>query len=593
MASKFGYVERNLENDVNWANVGKGFSDMLLAERDERKAKKESLDDAMRETQDGLRKNAPLGYNTDFNDRMIGLAANSNAFVLAANKDLKAGRITPEEYMRKLQRINSSADTTFALANNYNAIYEDKLKRMDDKTSGNVEQAAFEAMSKLVDFNKHDFMIDENGTIVAAPLITDENGITSLDTKNARSVQAIFNLAQNTVNRFDVEGTIAESVERLGRRVLGTSVAASRKKEGMDVLIEGIKLEDPDAYAEWKKQTTKKIMADKFDVASILTDFSDEYETTTDKKKWLANKDKYVYVDIENGKEILIGELTDEQNAKAIDILDGVIESQVGSSRTEKTTPKVEASWSEKQFWWNRGQDRKKDNESLNQLALLYAGQTPEDIQGAIQYFKGLSNGKIHDIIRTDDDVTIVYKDSTGKLKRTSPLSYTDNFSTFAKTATALTGISDATKALKSLDLSGNIDLGGWNGSPLLTTFEGKDINLPDVITESTQPKIDFQKAYGNFLDENITVDKSGTDIQNKLKGMGIEAEFDAATNKIKIVEKTDKETGATSGPIFVVGSVVSIEALDSYLRGDATQQARFKMKLGTIGRGAGDDVFK
>ena len=74
---------------------------------------------------------------------------------------------------------------------------------------------------------------------------------------------------------------------------------------------------------------------------------------------------------------------------------------------------------------------------------------------------------------------------------------------------------------------------------------------------------------------------------------MGIESEFDAATNKIKIVEKTDKETKETSGPIFIVGSVMSIESLDSYLRGNATQQARFKNKIGTMGRGAGDDLFK
>ena len=473
MATKFGYVERNLENDVNWANVGKGFSDMLLAERDERKAKKESLDDAMRETQDGLRKNAPLGYNTDFNDRMIGLAANSNAFVLAANKDLKAGRITPEEYMRKLQRINSSADTTFALANNYNAIYEDKLKRMDDKTSGNVEQAAFEAMSKLVDFNKHDFMIDENGTIVAAPLITDENGITRLDTKKARSVQAIFNLAQNTVNRFDVEGTIAESVERLGRRVLGTSVAASRKKEGMDVLIEGIKFEAPDEYAEWKKSITGRIMADKFDVASILTDFSDEYETTTDKKKWLANKDKYVYVDIENGKEILIGELTDEQNAKAIDILDGVIESQVGSSRTEKATQIMRPDAGLRAEWKKGNATAKMKKDAITMLGYLYAGKNQADIDSALNYFEGL-NENISKIRRTPDKITLTIRDPKTKELTTSTIPMRSggdvvSFDMFVKGATQLTQKEDVSSALKYIDKK-NLEIDPETGAYVFNT---------------------------------------------------------------------------------------------------------------------------
>jgi hypothetical protein len=58
---------------------------------------------------------------------MIDFASNSSAFVLAANKDLKAGRITPEDYMRKLQKINSGAHTVFGLANNFKTWYEDKL----------------------------------------------------------------------------------------------------------------------------------------------------------------------------------------------------------------------------------------------------------------------------------------------------------------------------------------------------------------------------------------------------------------------------------------------------------------------------------
>ena len=273
---------------------------------------------------------------------MIGLAANSSAFVLSANKDLKAGRITPEEYMRKLHRVNSSADTTFELANNFNSLYEDKLKRMDDKTSGNVEQVAFEAMSKLVDFNKHDFMIDQNGTIVAAPLITDKDGITRLDANNARSVQAIFNLAQNTVDRFDVEGTVAESVKKLGKKVEGTSVAATYGNQGLDVLLEGFKLTAKGEYDKWKESQINRMTVNDLDTASILTDYSSDYETTTDEKEWAANKDKFIYVDIKNGKEILIGELTEDQKADARNILDGVIESQVGTSRKERATSKKE-----------------------------------------------------------------------------------------------------------------------------------------------------------------------------------------------------------------------------------------------------------
>lgn len=593
MATKFGYVERNIENDVNWGEVGKGFADMLVAEREERQAKKDLLDDAMIKTQDAL-KEAPLGYNTDFNDRIIGLADNASSYLLAANKDLKAGRITPAEYMRKVQRMNSSADQIFNLSNNYNKLYEEHLNRLDSGVSGEVEQQIFEDISNMTNFNENDFFIDSTGAIVAAPLVTDKNGVTTIDPSRARSAQAMFNLAQNFIDKVDINKTTATAVAFLGEYIDTESAAASRKAGGKTVTVSDITKRDD--YEQSRAAQIDIILSSDNDIASVLADSmkSKGYKVVTDINKLSkdsAEREKQVYIDLSNGKEGM-AQLTDGQKKAARDHVGNLIDSMIDKKYGETTTPVVEAPWQEKQFWWNQSQDRKKDNESLNQLALLYAGQSEEDIQGAIQYFKGLSEGKIHDIIRTDNDVTIVYKDSTGKLKRTSPLSYTDNFSTFAKTATALTGISDATKALKSIDYSGNIDLGGWGGSPLLTTFEGKDINLPDV-TGLTQPKIDFQKAYGNFLDKNITVDKSGTEIQNKLQGMGIQSEFDAATNQIKIVESKDKATGATSGQTFILGDAMSINALDSYLRGNATHQARFKNKLGTMGRGAGDDLFE
>ena len=580
MATKFGYVERNIENDVNWGEVGKGFADMLVAEREERQAKKDLLDDAMIKTQDAL-KEAPLGYNTDFNDRIIGLADNASSYLLAANKDLKAGRITPAEYMRKVQRMNSSADQIFNLSNNYNKLYEEHLNRLDEGVSGEVEQQIFEDISNMTNFNENDFFIDSTGAIVAAPLITDKNGVTTIDPSRARSAQAMFNLAQNFIDKVDINKTTSNAVAFLGEYIKTKSAAASRKAGGKTVEVNDI-TKRPD-YEQTRASQIDIILSSDNDIASVLADSmkSKGYKVVTDVNKLSkdsAEREKQVYIDLSNGKEGM-AQLTDGQKKEARDHVGKLIDSMIDKKYGVTTTPVVEASWSEKQFWWNLSQDREKDNETLNQLALLYAGQSKGDVEGAIQYFKGLSEGKIQDIIRTDDNVTVVYKDAKGNIVSSSPLSYTEDFNTFVKTATALTGIKDATKALKSLDLSGNLNL--LNGVPTISSFE-ESINLADI--DERPLNVDFQKAYGNFLNENITVDKSGTYIQNKLKGMGIESEFDAATNKIKIVEKTDKETKETSGPIFTVGSVMQVNALDSYLRGNATQQARFKNKLMTMG---------
>jgi hypothetical protein len=501
--------------------------------------------------------------------------------LLAANKDLKAGRITPAEYMRKVQRMNSSADQIFNLSNNYNKLYEEHLNRLDEGVSGEVEQQIFEDISNMTNFNENDFFIDSTGAIVAAPLITDKNGVTTIDPSRARSAQAMFNLAQNFIDKVDINKTTSNAVAFLGEYIKTKSAAASRKAGGKTVEVNDI-TKRPD-YEQTRASQIDIILSSDNDIASVLADSmkSKGYKVVTDVNKLSkdsAEREKQVYIDLSNGKEGM-AQLTDGQKKEARDHVGKLIDSMIDKKYGVTTTPVVEASWSEKQFWWNLSQDREKDNETLNQLALLYAGQSKGDVEGAIQYFKGLSEGKIQDIIRTDDNVTVVYKDAKGNIVSSSPLSYTEDFNTFVKTATALTGIKDATKALKSLDLSGNLNL--LNGVPTISSFE-ESINLADI--DERPLNVDFQKAYGNFLNENITVDKSGTYIQNKLKGMGIESEFDAATNKIKIVEKTDKETKETSGPIFTVGSVMQVNALDSYLRGNATQQARFKNKLMTMG---------
>ena len=512
MATKFGYVERNIENDVNWGEVGRGFADMLVAEREERKAKKEFLDDAMVKTQDAL-KEAPLGYNTDFNDRIIELSTNASSYLLSANKDMKAGKITPAEYMRKVQRLNSSADQIFNLSNNYNKLYEEHLNRLDEGVSGEVEQQIFEDISNMTNFNENDFFIDSTGAIVAAPLVTDKNGVTTIDPSRARSAQAMFNLAQNFIDKVDINKTTSNAVAFLGEYIDTESAAASRKAGGKTVTVSDI-TKRPD-YEQSRAAQIDIILSSDNDIASVLADSmkSKGYKVVTDVNKLSkdsSEREKQVYIDLSNGKEGM-AQLTDGQKKAARDHVGNLIDSMIDKKYGETTTPKVEASWAEKQFWWNQSQDKAKDNETLNQLALLYSGKSKGDIEGAIQYFKGLSEGKIQDIIRTDDNITVVYKDAKGNIVSSSPLSYTQDFNTFVKTATALTGIKDATKALKSLDLSGNLNL--INGVPTISYFE-ESINLADI--DERPLKVNFQKAYGNFLDENITVDKSGTEIQNK-----------------------------------------------------------------------------
>ena len=66
MATYYKYAERNADSQVNWAEVGKGISDMLKQEVEIREKKKADIDKATREFQNVLQ-NAPQGQYQDAN----------------------------------------------------------------------------------------------------------------------------------------------------------------------------------------------------------------------------------------------------------------------------------------------------------------------------------------------------------------------------------------------------------------------------------------------------------------------------------------------------------------------------------------------
>ena len=519
MATKFGYVERNLENDVNWAEVGIGFADLLLAERDERKAKKKNLDDVMYSAQESFRKEAPIGYNTTFNDQTMSLVSQSTAIVKAWNTDMKAGNISPEEYMRKMQSMNDSVDTFFALGNNYNKFYENKLNRMDKGISGNVEGASFQAITDLLDFNKMGITFDVDGHIIAAPLVKGEDGVTSMDTDNARSIQAVFNLAQNDVDTIDVLSTIQDKVKLMGTDIVGTDVAATYGKEGMKKVLTGLKLTDPDTYNEYKATALNSMLVNDFHVAAILSDFTDKYETTTDRKKWEANKDKYLLVDIEDGKEVIMGEFTEKQREDARDILDKAWEGQVGTSSVETATQIIRPDATQRAEWKAGNATKEMKKNAITMLGYLYAGKNQADIDSALNYFEGL-NENISKISRTPDKIVLTIRDpETGnKVTSTIPMRSDGSvvaFDMFVKGATQLTQKEDVSSALKYIDKKNlNIKNGKYVFNTDVSAFKERTYDSAPTVNEG------FDKRVNRLFLEVSDVNE----IQQILQTSGIES---------------------------------------------------------------------
>ena len=73
MATAYKYVEREAENQINWAEVGSNFSNMLNEEARVREEKKAAIDDATREYQKVVA-NVPVGENYELNKAALAFA---------------------------------------------------------------------------------------------------------------------------------------------------------------------------------------------------------------------------------------------------------------------------------------------------------------------------------------------------------------------------------------------------------------------------------------------------------------------------------------------------------------------------------------
>ena len=566
--TSYGYVERNLENDVNWAEVGKGFSDMLIAERDERKEKKQYLEDVFAETQANFEKNAPIGYNTTFNDLTMDVASNSTSFAVAAKRDLQRGLISPQEFLKKMQRLNASADVFFELGNNFNSIYEKKLDRMDKNESGGVEQVSFEAMADLTNFNNHGVTVDKNGNIVAAPLVKDKNGVVSMDVNNARSVQAVFNLAQNEVNRLDLDGEVQKKVKILGETILGKDIAATQSKEGLKTVLKGLKVTDPERYNEWKQSVVKGIMASDLDIASVLHDYNKIYELTTDPEVYKKNKDKYIYVDLTDGKEVKV-ELTQEQRDKAVEIIEGVVDSQSKSSQEETATSKIPPNVALLRYVSDINKENIAPQKAATMLGYLYAGKSQADIDIAADYFMGI-NPKIKQIIRGPEKIEISFENEDGKIEKTD-LGYGSDFNMFIKGASLLTGDKNVSNAINKIDKAN------------LKYVDGKYVFNKDVTSTRTR-SVDKDNSYGDFINAKIIPNKKGS-VNEALSitlGTGFQVSEDGES--VKILDKRAAEEEDNVGKEYRYDSDSDMRELRNVLRGMSSGESAFKVTQKNMG---------
>ena len=162
----FKYVERNAEDQINWAEVGKNMSDMLRNEAAAREEKKAALEQDSREYGEILSNN-PTG-NYDASNTFSSTYANSQQeYRLLQDRLFKSGQLSLRDYTRNRQNGKDGTEIVYSLAREYEKEFNDKMKRYADKVSSYQEVYKMEQAEGLANLREVEAYINPTNGVVS------------------------------------------------------------------------------------------------------------------------------------------------------------------------------------------------------------------------------------------------------------------------------------------------------------------------------------------------------------------------------------------------------------------------------------------
>lgn len=472
MATAIGYVERKAEDNINWAEVGKNFSNMLNEEMRVREEKKAAIDQATKDYQKVLN-NVPQGENTDLNGFALGFADDLQKQMLMQETLLKSGQLDPRQYNIMRQNLVDGTDQGFGLLQDYNDEYS---KKMELNEAGELSAVDLEIMANVegfANFNEGKLVINpQTGIVSMAKMIKDPNNpdgalIPDPDPNNLVSVQNLKNRIKTTITKFDVEGAAQAWTATLGEEVLqtvesmGSTYTAGIMKKVTDITSRegGIKDMSPQevatlaaelgvqpnelkAYSLYQEAQNNwadsQVSDEDFSGASILMDFASftpdgkQYKTTFNPADVYKNgkdgdripgTENIILLKTENGRTKT--DLSEEQR----NVAKRVLKSQTGVQVDKKVERETERMKFEKSASKDKAdRDRAKGEKTLdNQVSMignLYYGDN-DDIKGATEYFRD-QNPDIQKVVRSADGISVSFKNEDGEIETRDISFYTD-----------------------------------------------------------------------------------------------------------------------------------------------------------------------
>jgi hypothetical protein len=340
MASYYKFAERQADSFVNWAEIGKGITDMIQTEVAIRDQKKAAIDQA---TRDNLKKvaEAPVGSHEGLNTWTLNYADSAREAILLQDRLLKQGMLKLKDYTVMRQNLNDGTDELFGVIKNFQNTFKEKRDRLisnDPKNkSQQLEMDLMAYTEKFADFSKSAAIIDpRNFTVNVGLMEPDPNNQGVMKVGKQIATSSFLRNIQNTkVDYFDSEAAADQASKNFAPFVRAT-IERINGLEGKVVTVDDVRgtKENPNPeYQKYLNQSLKSFFSNPFNVTSILTEDLVEDENGNPYVSSISGKQgnviKYVFDPETNFYK---PQLTDQQMAAATDRMKTLIEMRLSSS---------------------------------------------------------------------------------------------------------------------------------------------------------------------------------------------------------------------------------------------------------------------
>jgi hypothetical protein len=220
MPTYFGYVEREADNYINWADVSKDITSTVNDIQRVRDEKKQALDDDYRAELKNLTLQ-PKGQDEEANKYMTEYGDNASNFLMMQNRLLKQGHVKLKDYVNAKQNLSDGTDNLFQIMKDYQANYSKYMDRYKNNESSSAELWSLKQVEKFADFSKSAAYIAADGSVMAAMKTmknVDGKEIYTLDTNpgEVASMSVLKDAVNTMIDRYDVNAVTTEKAKEMG-----------------------------------------------------------------------------------------------------------------------------------------------------------------------------------------------------------------------------------------------------------------------------------------------------------------------------------------------------------------------------------------